>query len=472
MAASAAAALRSVPGPPASPLLGQTVAFAKGVVEGLKVKKPYGFLRQWHNDYGPLVKIDTVMMRNTVSVADAQIVKYITRNDPARFTKGSTYSVVKRGWLDDSLVVSEGETWRRKRSVYTRAFKIGAIRSYVPVFSEIADATAESWRAHHEKQQSVDAVAGFQSLALEAIGRAGFGTDGIGKPGNKFAVSFMKYLDTLNTEVTSLPMILSPESLRQAITRMRGSGYLEDMTSESRRIVHEASASKQEEGSARQNLVALMQQAAAEEGMDLDPEQLAREANLFLFAGHDTTSATLAWAWACLASHPEVQQKVREEVAAIPEESLLDELSDPRTFPYLGAVIKETLRLYPPAPMVVRRNKEEEELAGCRIAAGTDFLMSIWVLHRDPIAFPDADTFRPDRWIEADSTETKLMNDHWVPFMVGARSCIGLQFSMMEMRVALAKLLRQFSVELDSEPQLVQRMLLLPENIMLKCKPL
>merc|ERR1719323_2423549 len=110
------------------------------------------------------------------------------------------------------------------------------------------------------------------------------------------------------------------------ITKVRGGGYLEDMTSESRRIVHEASSTVAG-GSTRKNLVALMKQAAAEEGVEMDAEQLAREANLFLFAGHDTTSATLAWAWAMLASHAEIQERVRKEVAAVPADLLLDELS-------------------------------------------------------------------------------------------------------------------------------------------------
>jgi len=78
---------------------------------------------------------------------------------------------------------------------------------------------------------------------------------------------------------------------------------------------------------------------------------------------------------------------------------------------------------------------------------------------------------RTGGWASEEPERLKRMNDHWLPFMVGARSCIGLQFSMMEMRVVIATLLRRFSVELLSEPQLKQRMLLLPSNIQLRCTP-
>lgn len=145
--------------------------------------------------------------------------------------------------------------------------------------------------------------------------------------------------------------------------------------------------------------MSLIKEAAAEVKEDLDSEQLAREANLFLFAGHDTTSASLAWIFASLAKNPEVQQRAFEEVSAVPEDKMAETFSDPRALPFVGAVIKETLRLYPPAPMVLRRSKYDEELAGYDIPAGTDFSLNIWCMQRDPEAFEEADAFLPDRWL-------------------------------------------------------------------------
>merc|ERR1712032_396900 len=137
-----------------------------------------------------------------------------------------------------------------------------------------------------------------------------------------------------------------------------------------------------------------------EEGVELTAEQLACEANLFLFAGHDTTSATLGWAWAMLAKHPEAQERAYKEVAAVPECEMSDVLRDPRTLPFLNAIIRETLRMHSPASMVIRRSKFDEELGGHHIPAGTNFAPSIWAIHRDPTVFDEADAFKPERWVD------------------------------------------------------------------------
>mmetsp|Transcript_140938 Transcript_140938/g.351419 ORF Transcript_140938/g.351419 Transcript_140938/m.351419 type:complete len:480 (-) Transcript_140938:223-1662(-) len=474
---SAAAALRALPGPPLSPVVGTTLQFVRGVVDGLRENKPFGFIREWHNQYGPVVRIDSIGLGKCVLLGDPELVKYVARNDPARFTKGG-YDAIKRGWLDGSLVVSEGEVWRRKRDAYNRAFKLGAIRSYAPLFMEIANNAAENWQHAYEQNETVDAVKCFEGVALEAIGQAGFGLKGLGAPGNRYAAAFTKYTELLNEEVSSLSLRLLPPKVSSWITSRRGRPYLQEMRSESLRIVNEASAvaahgaGNAASESTRRNLVALMREACAEAGVEeLDAEQLACEANLFLFAGHDTTSASLAFTFAMLGSHPEVQQRVYEEIAAIPADALLSELSDPRKLPYLGAVIKETLRLYPPASMVIRTSKFDEEIRGHHVPAGINYVPSIWAIQRDPIVFEAADEFRPERWQDTSGEQLKRMQDHWMPFMIGARGCIGQQFSLMEMRTVLATLLRRFRAELVSEPKVVQRMLLLPENISLRCTP-
>eukprot|EP00929_Paragymnodinium_shiwhaense_P001496 TRINITY_DN101720_c0_g1_i1.p1 TRINITY_DN101720_c0_g1~~TRINITY_DN101720_c0_g1_i1.p1 ORF type:complete len:466 (+),score=93.14 TRINITY_DN101720_c0_g1_i1:74-1471(+) len=463
MAAAAKNALRQVPE------AGGMLGFVGGVARGLKENRPYQFLREWHNEQGPLLKVNMVAIK-AVSVVDPNVVKWVTRNDPARFTKGKAYDSIKRGWLDNSLVVNEDEEWRRKRSIYNKAFKIGAIRSYVPLFQDIAEGTAAQWSQKAEKQELVDAVKGFESVALEAIGRAGFGVEGMGKPGNKYAHAFVSYLDVLQDEITKPVFLLLPQPLRQYITKIRGRDHLRTMNEEAMRITGADAAQPSRGEETRKNLVSLIKDAAAEEGSDLDPEQLAREANLFLFAGHDTTSASLAWVFASLGSNPEIQQKAYEEVSAVAESELADAFSDPRSFPYVGACIRETLRLYPPANIVMRKSKFDEELGGYAVPAGTELGLNIWCMHRDPEAFEEPDAFTPERWLTTDTEQLKRMQDYFVPFMVGARSCIGQHFSMMEMKIVIASLLRRFSVELASSPQVKQRMLLLPDNILLRCK--
>lgn len=461
-ASAASTASRQIPCP------GGAWSFVSGLVSGLKENKPYKFLREWHNEHGPVLRIKTPVYQ-AVSLADPSLIKYVTRNDPARFTKGFGYESIQRGWLDNSLVVSEGEDWRRKRSIYNLAFKLGAIRSYVPLFVEVAEAQAKHWHELHKEGKPVDAVEAFERVALEAIGRAGFGMEGLGAPGHPYAKAFVSYLAILQDEIAKPGMMLLPRPLRRFVTKTRGAADLQTMTAEASRIALGATSASGE--STRQNLVALMREATEADGSKLDPEQLAKEANLFLFAGHDTTSSTLAWIWAMFAQHPEVQQKAFEEVAAVPDDGLVDALSDPRNFPYLGNVIRETLRLFPPAALVNRAPINDEELGGFFIPKKTDLMLGIWWVQRDPTAFDDPDRFDPDRWNLPEGEKLKRMQDHWMPFMIGARSCIGQQFSTMEMRVLVSVLLRRFKAEPASSPQLVQRLLTLPSNIKLRCTP-
>lgn len=466
-AVAAGAGLRRLPEP------GSSWAFVNGIIQGLKTNKPYGFLRQWHDEHGPLLKVKMPALA-PVSIVDPTVLKYVTRNDPARFTKGTGYDSVKRGWLDNSLVVSEDEDWRKKRSIYNQAFKLGAIRSYVPLFMDIAESTADDWVQHHKRGEPVDAVKAFESVALEAIGRAGFGVEGLGKPGHKYAESFVSYLSILQDEMSKPAMLILPGPLRKLVTKFRAGHHLQEMNAEAKKMVSmdlpKASDASQE---TRRNLVALMQEANQMEGLNMDAEQLAREANLFLFAGHDTTSATLAWVWALLAAHPEVQEKAYEEVAAISDANLAEELSDPRKLPIIGAVIRETLRLYPPASMVMRNCKFDEELGGYFVPKGTDLMLNVWCTQRDKAVFEEPDSFDPFRWLQPEGEKLKRMQDHWIAFMIGARSCIGQQFSTMEMRVLISMLLRRFKAEPapNSKPQLTQRMLLLPADIHLRCSP-
>eukprot|EP00405_Crypthecodinium_cohnii_P017098 CAMPEP_0206452592 /NCGR_PEP_ID=MMETSP0324_2-20121206/20039_1 /ASSEMBLY_ACC=CAM_ASM_000836 /TAXON_ID=2866 /ORGANISM="Crypthecodinium cohnii, Strain Seligo" /LENGTH=481 /DNA_ID=CAMNT_0053922715 /DNA_START=63 /DNA_END=1508 /DNA_ORIENTATION=- len=462
----------NIPGPKAYPVVGSTFSFVGGFVSGLKVGRPYDFANRWFEEYGPIVAVDAMGLGKAVLLGDPEHIKWVCRNDPARFTKGNTYDSIKRGWLDDSIVVSEGASWRKKRDLYNKAFRIGAIRTYAPTFAAIAETTGEAWKQAAAEGQPVDAVKTFEGVALEAIGQAGFGLQGLGAPNNEYAEAFVKYTAILNKEFNSLPRRLMPASMSKQLSLSEGQGYLDTMTEESKRIVAKAMENTTEAAQGTQrNLVALMQEACAEEEVnDMDPAQLAREANLFLFAGHDTTSSTLSWLWAHLGTHPEVQQKIFEEVSSIPaNEDVVSVLADPRALPYLNSVIKETLRLNPPAPLVVRCSKFDEELGGTAIPAGTNYMPVIWAIHRTPKAFEDPHEFRPERWATTDAEQVKRMQDHWMPFMIGARSCIGQQFSLMEMRVVVATLIKRFSVKLVSEPQVISQLLLLPSNIKLQC---
>jgi len=173
----------------------------------------------------------------------------------------------------------------------------------------------------------------------------------------------------------------------------------------------------------------------------------------FLFAGHETTALTLTYAIFLLATNPEKQARVHEELDALgggpPTAADLSDL------PYLERVIQEALRLYPPAFVVFREPTTDVELGGYTIPAGSTLSLPQWNVHRDSRWYDDPEQFRPERWTEA--MEEELPEYAYFPFGGGPRHCIGMRFATMEARLILATLCQRFAFEPVTEPRWTSR---------------
>ncbi|KAI1823764.1 cytochrome P450 [Xylaria intraflava] len=189
---------------------------------------------------------------------------------------------------------------------------------------------------------------------------------------------------------------------------------------------------------------------------NFDDPQLMHQLLTFLAAGHETTSAALTWTCYLLAIHPEMQDKLREEIRdALPDEEI-DESTDLahifEQLPYLNAIIYETLRLYPTAPLTMRQAIRDTNLAGQSIPKGVTVVLSMWQMNRSTELWgPEAGEFRPERWISGGKPNSHggaASNYEFLTFLHGPRSCIGQGFAKGEMRCLLASMIRSFSWEL------------------------
>jgi cytochrome P450 len=185
----------------------------------------------------------------------------------------------------------------------------------------------------------------------------------------------------------------------------------------------------------------MLLEARDEDGSWMDNRQVRDEVLTFLMAGHETTALALSWAWYLLAENPEVDQRLRDELDCVLG-GRVPTISDLPLLKYTEGVIKEALRLYPPAWGVGRTVVKEFEVGGYRIPAGANLVMSQWVMHRDARFFPEPEKFDPDRW----STEAarKLPRFAYFPFGAGPRQCIGNGFAMMEAMLLLATMAQRF----------------------------
>jgi cytochrome P450 len=193
-----------------------------------------------------------------------------------------------------------------------------------------------------------------------------------------------------------------------------------------------------------QDLLAMLMEAQdAETGERMTDAQLRDELMTLFIAGYETTANALTWAWYLLSQHPEVEQRARGEVAQV----LGERAPGPEDIPrlrYLSQVLEESMRLYPPAWVMVRQAREEDVLDGIRIPADPRLIVAVspYVIHRQPRFWPEPERFDPERFSpERAADRPKLA---YLPFGAGQRHCIGSHFAMMEMVLVLAGVLRRF----------------------------
>ncbi len=193
------------------------------------------------------------------------------------------------------------------------------------------------------------------------------------------------------------------------------------------------------------DLLSLLLHAQDEDGSRMTDQQLRDEALTLFLAGHETTAIALSWIWCLLAQHSEVEQKLLAELGQVLG-GRTPTAADLPGLPYTEMVVKESLRLYPPAYAMARIALHECEIGGYRVPPGASVVMSQWVMHRDPRYYDEPERFNPDRW--ANGLEKRLPKFAYFPFGGGPRQCIGNSFAMMEAMLLLATVAQKFRLRL------------------------
>jgi len=179
-----------------------------------------------------------------------------------------------------------------------------------------------------------------------------------------------------------------------------------------------------------------------DDGSTMSDRQVRDEVLTLFFAGHETTAVAVTWALFMLSEHPAVQARVDEEVKALG--GRVPTAADLPKLPYLLRVLKETIRLYPPAPMFDRIAKEDVEIMGYAVPRGTNIFLLPYAQHRRADLFPDPERFDPDRFLhEVEERRPRLA---YLPFGAGPRVCVGMHFSLMEAQLALAMITQRVTL--------------------------
>jgi len=347
--------------------------------------------------------------------------KEIFAGDPEVFHAGKANAILGPIMGRHSLLLQDSMEHKRARKLLMPAFNGAALREYRTLVTDLARAEVATWRSGSELR-SLDRM---NALTLEVILRVVFGvTD---------EARLVALRPRVNATVDVSPVVL----LGWGYPRLQKLGPWKrtvDNQYELDRLMYAEIRERREatDLGERTDVLSRLMLAGIEEGDALDDTELRDQLVTLLLAGHETTATALAWALYELGRDPELLARTQR---AADEESAEGDV-------WLDAVLKESLRLHPVIPMVVRTLLEPVTIGDWELPAGTTIGPSIIVSHQRSEAFPDPWTFRPERFLGANPP-----TNTWIPFGGGARRCIGAGFSLMEGVAVLREVFRAYAVE-------------------------
>ena len=350
-------------------------------------------------------------------------VKDVLVTHHARFT-GLAFEAGRR-IIGDGLLSAQGQAHRRQRRLVQPAFHRDRLASYGATMAE----HAVRWCDAHSDGDVVAIRDEMMRLTLGIVGDTMFGTtDGTAADDVRELIdAAMMLFGPITFAFASLVERL-PTAAARRFVRAR-----ERLDARVYRMVHERRTS----GDDRGDLLSTLLLAQDTEGDDtgLTDRQIRDEVVTIFLAGHETTASALTWSWILLAQHPLAEARLHAELQAVLG-GRVPTVADLPSLPYTGGVFAETLRLYPPAPMVFRRAVEEHAVGEYVIPKGGIVILSQYVMHRDSRFFADPEAFDPDRWRpEARTTRPRYA---YFPFGGGPRVCIGEGFASAEGALVLA----------------------------------
>ena len=344
----------------------------------------------------------------------------------------TTTAIQLRRLMGGNLLVLPHHEWLPRRRTLQPMFTKQRIARYAGPMAAAAQSVVDGWR----DGASVDLDSECRTLTLRALGRSVLGmdldarADAIGQA----LRPTLTWIADRGTRPVNLPQWVPTPGQRRA---RRGNATLHQLAAEI------LAAVRKDPDRDAPLVRALITAADPQTGQPLSDDEICHELVLFILAGHDTTSTTLAYSLWALGRHPEIQERVFDEVSALGDRPLT-----PDDVPRLGhtvRVLHEALRLCPPAAGTPRMLTKDVAVDGYRLEAGTMAVVSFYAMHRDPELWDRPLTFDPDRFLP----ERSQGRSRWqyLPFGGGPRSCIGDHFAMLEATLALATIVRGARIE-------------------------
>ncbi|XP_075021434.1 cytochrome P450 3A29-like [Calonectris borealis] len=433
-----------IPGPRPLPFLGTFLEYRHGVLNFDQMCfEKYGKIWGLFDGRQPVLAIlDPILIKN-VLVKECYTI----------FTNRRNFGL--NGILDSAVSIAEDEKWKRIRTVLSPTFTSGKLKEMFPIINHYGEKLVKNIEKKVANDEFVAMKDIFGAYSMDVVTSTSFSVniDSINNPKDPFVTNIKQFLKFSFLNPVFIALVAFPfitPVLKKMNVTLFPSKVMDFFNG-----VFIKMKKEREKGSStdRVDFLQLMvdsqslhdssKSAETNSYKSLSDEEILAQALIFVFGGYETSSSTLSYLSYNLATHPDVQQRLQEEIdvnlpnKATPTYKAITQME------YLDMVVNESLRLFPPGGRIERVCKKTVELNGVTIPKGMTVMIPAYVLHRDPAYWPEPEEFRPERF----SKESKESIDPYtfLPFGAGPRNCIGMRFALLMVKVAVVALLQNFS---------------------------
>jgi cytochrome P450 len=386
--------------------------------------------------YGPIMTMPILSLGNVAIVSDPELVKQVFTAPPDVLLGGEGVGPAAAIYGSGSMFVQEEPEHLRRRKLLTPPLHGVALNSYVPIIENSARAAMSGWPV----DRPFEMLRAARSLMLDVIVKVIFGVDDPEEV-RRLGGPFERLMNIGESEQLTVRYALRGlGTLRVWPARDRATKQIDD-------VVMPLIAQRRNDPRSNEQLdiLALLISARDDDGNGLSDSEIRDDLITLMLAGHETTATTLAWVFDLLLHHPEALQRVREEAVCGEED-------------FTTAVINETLRVRPPAPLTARVAAQPFSIGGYRVETGTRIIVHIVAINRNADTYEHPNEFRPERFLGV-----RPQTYAWVPFGGGIKRCLGASFSVRELITVLHVLLREgeFSAVDEKPEKIVRRSIML-----------
>lgn len=368
-------------------------------------------------DYGDILSVQKPSGRLAYFINDPAEVRRILLRRHALYVKGPGFERVKM-LLGNGLIVSDGDVWRRSRTMIQPAFKVQNVHRLMAVMVECSERCAARWARAAQASGFINITEETSDFALDLILISIFGAD---------------YEQKLLAAGDNPFAFLSQDSTRDLSVVMKIRAL--------RSLLLELIDERRQRDIEQFDFLSMYMKATDKNGKRFSDDELLDELFTLIVAGFETSANTLNWAWYLIAGDSDVEARLLGEAARYLSGVDAANAENVSAMSYTQQVLEETLRLYPPVWLFTRRSQQDDELDDYDVPSGTDIYLSPYILHRSEHIWPNPTSFEPDRF----TVTGKPRKDRpYFPFSLGPRRCLGEYFSFLEMKLHLGLLLPQF----------------------------